>query len=109
VASLNVPAGAFVVSARAEAYSTNAAAAWEVDCHLWNGTTVATLGSPLLLDFTGALGGAGQFQNIPLLGWVQLSTPGTITLQCSTESSVLGNSVTKLKLSATQVGSLNVQ
>jgi len=110
VQSINLPAGSFVITASLEVYSNNTATGFSAFCWLDNGATVVPPGDASILVFRGATGGPGDSANITIPGWVQLSSPGTVSLQCEGNSRISSNShIARSGLSAIQVGSLSVQ
>lgn len=100
VASLSVPAGRYVVTAKAEVlFDGLLAAGWSGGCFLKSGD--------LTLDFTqvGINQNSGLVAPIPMMGTVSLAAPGSIELKCATSHAELR----LIKLIAVRVGSLTVQ
>ena len=110
VQSVNLPAGNFVVNAALEVYSQSTDVGFGVVCYLVNGVAdpVVAVDPSIILDAKAVSGGPLEITNGALLGWLQLSTAGVVTLQCRS-SLPSGAAVTASTLAAIQVGSLNVQ
>src|SRR5215813_13577292 len=105
VQSLNLPAGNYVVTASLDAYSNAGGVGFSAFCFLVNGSANPVISGAL--DTKVAVGSAGEISNLALLGWLQLSAPGAVTLQCLSDSN--SSNITHSSLGAIQVGSLNVQ
>jgi hypothetical protein len=110
VQSVNLPAGNFVVNAALEVYSQSTDVGFGAACYLVNGVAdpVVAVDPSIILDAKAVSRGPLETTNGALLGWLQLSTAGVVTLQCR---SLLpsGAAVTASTLAAIQVSSLNVQ
>ena len=105
VQAVNLPAGNYVVTASLDAFSDTAGVGFSATCFLVNGSANPVLSGAL--DTKVAVGSAGEIGNLVLLGWLQLSAPGAVTLQCYSGSN--SSQVTHSSLGAIQVGSLNAQ
>lgn len=100
VASLSLPAGRYVITAKAEVRAAgDVAAGWSGGCFL--------NGGGFNLDFTqvGIAINSGLAAPIPMMGTVSLAAPGSIELECATSRATLH----LIKLIAVRVGSLTVQ
>jgi hypothetical protein len=101
VDTLNLPAGSFVISASVNAFSL--VGPWQVTC------TLAAAG--LTLDSRSGILSNNFLSSLTVQGWIQLSTPGTVTLAClsfGVDASTIGAAVgfSDAKFSALQAGTL---
>jgi hypothetical protein len=98
--SVTVPAGDYVVTAKAEVNNTSATAAHNVTCQLAPGSDLADL------DSSTATLGTTQQEVLPNHSFAHLPAGGTITEACGSDS-VLGVTTDEIRLSATKVGALH--
>jgi hypothetical protein len=100
--SVGVPAGDYVVVAKAELTNTSGTIAHNVTCQLAPNSDLADLDSSTVTL------AASQEEVVPNHSFAHLPNGGTITEACGSDS-VLSVTTDELRLSATKVGTLTIQ